>query len=282
VTKRNSNSSNSGPALEARELHKDFGGVKAVDGTSFTLDEGELVGLIGPNGAGKTTTFNMLAGALQPTRGQVLYRGQHVTSWRTDKRARNGLVRTHQIPKPFRRLDVLENTMVAGQNHPGEGIIDGLVNTRRSRRRETEIGHKAREILDFVGLGDKLDTLAGHLSGGQRKLLEIARALMLDPSVLLLDEPMAGVNPTLAEEIVDRLEELHERGLTLAVVEHDMDFVQDHCPRAIVMVQGSVLVDGPPGEVLEDPRVLDAYLGGGFASEESTDGADDGLEGGTA
>jgi branched-chain amino acid transport system ATP-binding protein len=251
------------PALEARDLRKEFGGVTAVDGITLDLEPGELVGLIGPNGAGKTTTFNLLAGSLEPTSGRVYLDGDDITGLSAEKRARRGLVRTFQIPHPFRRLSVLENTMVAGPGHPGEGFLEGLLDTRRSRRREAELEEKAREILDFVGLGEKLDTLAGHLSGGQRKLLEIARALMLDPRVLLLDEPMAGVNPTLANEIVDRLEELHEQGLTLCIVEHDMDFVQEHCPRAVIMVQGQVLVDGPPGEVLEDPRVLEAYLGGG-------------------
>ncbi len=261
----------SDPILEARDLHKDFGGITAVDGASFTLDAGEFVGLIGPNGAGKTTTFNLMAGELDATSGRVFYRGKDITGLRTEQRARRGLVRTYQIPRPFRRLDVLENTMVAGPDHPGERLLDGLLHTSRSRDREAEIRDKALEILDFVGLIDKQETLAGHLSGGQRKLLEIARAMMLDPDVLLLDEPMAGVNPTLAEQIVDRLKVLHERGLTLCVVEHDMDFVQAHCPRAIVMVQGSVLVDGPPEEVLDDPRVLEAYLGGGHAPEDPHD-----------
>ncbi|PSG96629.1 ABC transporter ATP-binding protein [Thermoplasmatales archaeon SW_10_69_26] len=254
--------------LEARDLHKDFGGVNAVDGASFELDAGEFVGLIGPNGAGKTTMFNLLAGSLDPTSGTVMYREDDVTAWSANKRARAGLVRTFQIPRPFRRLTVRENTMVAGPDHPGEGFVHGLFITPRSRNREIELQEKAHEILDFVGLDDKHDTLAGHLSGGQRKLLEIGRALMLDPEVLLLDEPMAGVNPTLGEQIIDRLKELHERGMTLCVVEHDMDFVLAHCPRAIVMVQGQVLVDGPPSEVLEDPRVLEAYLGGGQAPTE--------------
>lgn len=257
-----SNNAHGMPLLEARDLHKDFGGVQAVAGTSFALEPGELVGLIGPNGAGKTTMFNLLTGDLPPTRGHVLYHGDQITRLRPDQRARRGLVRTYQIPRPFRRLSVLENVLVAGPEHPGERFLDGLIHTRRSREREQELEEKADGILEFVGLSKKRETLAGHLSGGQRKLLEIARSLMLDPDVLLLDEPMAGVNPTLAEQIVDRLKALHEQGMTLCVVEHDMGFVREHCPRAIVMVKGEILVDGPPDEVLEDPRVLEAYLGG--------------------
>ncbi len=253
------------PLLQAQDLHKDFGGVHAVQGASFSLASGEFVGLIGPNGAGKTTVFNLLAGSLDPTSGTVVYKGEDVTELSANRRAQNGLVRTFQIPRPFRRLTVLENTMVAGPDHPGEGFLHGLLHTAKSQRTEAALEEKAREILTFVDLIDKQHTLSGHLSGGQRKLLEIARALMLDPEVMLLDEPMAGVNPTLARQIVARLKDLHEQGVTLCVVEHDMDFVQAHCPRTIVMVQGEVLVDGPPSEVLDDPRVLEAYLGGGQA-----------------
>ncbi len=254
--------------LEARNLVKRFGGLRAVDGASFTLEPGELVGLIGPNGAGKTTTFNLLSGALSATDGQILYQQDDISSLRTEQRARRGLVRTFQIPRPFQRLTVLENTLVAGPDHPGERLLGGLIGGPLVHRREAELEDKALDILDFVGLGEKLETLAGHLSGGQRKLLEIARALMLNPKLLLLDEPMAGVNPTLRQEIIARLEQLHQDGLTLCVVEHDMEFVARHCPRTIVMVQGRVLVDGDTEEVLEDPRVLEAYLGGGRAPDE--------------
>ncbi|MDX1611187.1 MAG: ABC transporter ATP-binding protein [Candidatus Thermoplasmatota archaeon] len=245
-------------SLEARGLTVRFGGLVAVDSVDLTVPAGELTALVGPNGAGKSTLFNAFTGHVTPTAGQVLYAGREITAIPTHERAHRGLVRTWQIARPFHRLTCLENVLAAAPGNPGNKLGLAALGLGDS----DEVVERAHGILDYVGLDHMTEERAGKLSGGQRKLLEIARGLMLEPKVLLLDEPFAGVNPTLANEILVTLHELHDDGLTIFLVEHNMDIVMEHCPRVVVMAQGRVLTDGTPDEVRSDQRVIDAYLGG--------------------
>lgn len=249
------------PLLESKAIVKRFGGLTACDRIDLRIDDGEFVALIGPNGAGKTTFFNVLAGALDADEGAVYLDGRDITNFAPHRRARLGLARTFQIPKPFERMTVKDNLMVVGGGHPGEGMVGSLFGL--GHQAEQERATRADEILDFLMLSHLDEHYAGELSGGQRKLLELGRALMLEPQVLLLDEPLAGVNPTLGATIMDRLKELNRDGMTLVMVEHDVETVLRECPRIVVLVQGSVLVDGTAQEVRSDERVLEAYLGGG-------------------
>ncbi|MEM8663895.1 MAG: ABC transporter ATP-binding protein, partial [Pseudomonadota bacterium] len=232
------------PVLAAEGLTKRFGGLKAVDGMSLTLEKGEIVGVIGPNGAGKTTLFNLLAGALAPDTGRILIAGEPVTKLPAEARCTMGLVRTFQIPKPFADMTVLENTMVAGQEQAGETMIGALLSPFSVRRQDRALAKKAAEILEFLGLTRVKDDAASTLSGGQRKLLELARAMIADPDILLLDEPAAGVNPALMEFIMSRVEEINGDGVTVLLIEHNMSVVERLCRRVIAMAEGRHLTEG--------------------------------------
>ena len=238
-----------------------FGGMRAVDGMSLDLHRGEILGLIGPNGAGKTTLFNLLAGALKPTSGQITIHEQDVTRDPPEARIAKGLGRTFQIPKPFGQMTVLENLLTGAQAQSGEGILANFLQPRKVAAEERAAVAKAKDILDFLTLSHLAHEPARVLSGGQRKLLELARVLMADPQVILLDEPAAGVNPALLEFIIARLEDLNRRGTTLLLIEHNIEMVVRLCGRIIVMAQGSLLREGPPAEVARDPAVIEAYLG---------------------
>ncbi|WP_284013867.1 ABC transporter ATP-binding protein [Halobaculum litoreum] len=253
-----------GHPLVVQDLRKTFGGITAVDGASFSVEEGSLTGLIGPNGAGKSTTFNCITGVHTPTSGSVTFRGNDITGMAPHQIARQGLVRTFQIARELPDMTVLENMMLAPQGQSGErlshailpGLRDGVV------AEEEELLERAWQQLEFFEIDHLAEEYAGNLSGGQRKLLEMARALMTDPSMVLLDEPLAGVNPTLEEKLLDRIHELRERGNTFLFVEHDMDVIMDNCEHVIVMHQGRVLAEGTPEQVTSDERVVEAYLGG--------------------
>jgi branched-chain amino acid transport system ATP-binding protein len=247
--------------VEARELVKQFGGLAAVDGMSITLNRGELVGLIGPNGAGKTTLFNLLAGSLKPTSGTVAIGGHDVSRHGADKRIALGLGRTFQIPRPFAEMTVLENVLTGGQRQAGEQIWMNFLRPARVAAEEKAAIDKARALLDFVTLSKLERAPARILSGGQRKLLELARILMADPETILLDEPAAGVNPTLLELIIDRVLALNAQGKTILLIEHNMQVVARLCGRVIVMATGKLLAEGPPAVVARDPAVIGAYLG---------------------
>ena len=247
--------------LEVRHVEKHFGGVTAVHDCSFTVAEGSITGLIGPNGAGKTTTFNLITGVLRPDRGEIYYRGRLINGMPPDRIARLGLARTFQIPRVFERMTVWENVMFAVRDHPGEGVFSSLW-PPRWRAYETTVARRAHEILAFVGLDHLVDEPAGSLSGGQRKLLELARILMLEPRVILLDEPMAGVNPTMRKALVERIRELNRQGVTFLIIEHDMETIMSISHTLIVMHYGSVLAEGRPDQVRQDARVIEAYLGG--------------------
>jgi branched-chain amino acid transport system ATP-binding protein len=255
------NASAGAPVIEGRDLVKQFGGLRAVDGMSITLRPGEMLGLIGPNGAGKTTLFNLLAGSLAPSAGTIRVGGRELRRG-PEQRIAHGVARTFQIPRPFAEMTVLENVLTGGQNQAGERIWLNLVRPGRVAAEERAAMAKARALLDFVTLSHLEHEPARVLSGGQRKLLELARVLMADPQAILLDEPAAGVNPTLLELIIDRILELNRQGRSILLIEHNMELVARLCGRVVVMAGGRYLTEGAPAEIARNPAVVDAYLGG--------------------
>ena len=249
--------------LELKGVCKAFGGLRAVDDVTLSLTRGAITGLIGPNGAGKTTLFNTIAGALAPSSGSILFDGQEIAGKAPHQIYRTGIARTFQIPRPFGALSVLENLMLAPLGQSGEKWWNTLVRPGRVRQEERANRDKAVKVLDFLNLTRLADEPARNLSGGQLKLLELGRTLMSDPQLILLDEPGAGVNPTLLGQIIERIVELNRRGITFLIIEHNMDMVMNLCSPVVVMASGRLLMQGSPQEVRRDPRVLDAYLGGG-------------------
>lgn len=250
------------PILVVRELEKRFGGLNAVDGASFEVAAGSITALIGPNGAGKTTLFNLVSGFYRADAGDVVYDGASIMRRPAHAIARRGLVRTFQIPKALGAMSVLDNMLLAAPHQPGERLGGLLLHPRAWRRRERDGRDRAMELLETIGLREKADDYAGTLSGGQRKLLELGRALMVEPRMVMLDEPMAGVNPSLGMRLLEHVESLRrDRGVTFLFVEHDMDVVMTRSDRVVVMAAGRVIAEGSPGEVRGDERVLDAYLG---------------------
>jgi len=247
--------------LEARGIEKSFGGLTALSGADLVIERDDLVGLIGPNGAGKTTLFDCLSGTLTPDTGRVYFCGRDVTDLPTYRRARLGLVRTFQQTRELATMTVAENVRLPAPSHPGERAVHALARTDAALAREAEVDERAAELLDFFELDGLADEYAGTLSGGQRKLLEVARALMLDPEVLLLDEPFAGVNPTLTASITRYIEELNDDGVTVLIIEHEIATLAELVDRLIVLDRGTVLTDGDPRAVLDDDRVIDTYLG---------------------
>jgi branched-chain amino acid transport system ATP-binding protein len=261
-TTLSAHSDGASPLIEARDLVRVFGGLRAVDGMSVALRRGEMLGLIGPNGAGKTTMFNLLAGSLKPSGGTISIAGRDVTGEGADRRLASGVGRTFQIPRPFAEMTVLENVLTGRQDQLGERIWMNVLRPGRVAAEERAAVDKARSLLDFVTLSRLEHEPARVLSGGQRKLLELARILMADPQAILLDEPAAGVNPTLLELIIDRVLELNAQGRSILLIEHNMDMVARLCGRVVVMAGGRHLTEGRPDDVARDPAVIDAYLGG--------------------
>ncbi|WP_424969220.1 ABC transporter ATP-binding protein [Dinoroseobacter sp. S76] len=251
----------SAPILATKGLSHFFGPFQALTDVSLEIAPGSMTGLIGPNGAGKSTLFNVLTGALRPSAGQVLLEGAEVTGQSPDALFRAGLARSFQIPRPFAKMSVLENVMLAPMGQVGERLWGAFLSAKAMRRQEEEIRARAMEVLEFVTLAKLADQAAGQISGGQMKLLELARVLMGDPSVILLDEPAAGVNPVLTEVLIDKIETLNRTGKTFVIIEHDMDFVMRHCTPIIALGQGRVIFEGTPEDALADPVLLDAYLG---------------------
>ena len=248
--------------LSADELVKEFGGLRAVDGLSVSIDTGELVGVIGPNGAGKSTLFNCISGVITPDEGVVTYDGTEVTGDPPEKLARRGLVRTFQSTRELETMTVRDNVRLAAPDQPGEQTLSALLRTDSMQSAERAVRTRTDELLETFELDHLADEYSGNLSGGQRKLLELARALMLDPDLLMLDEPFAGVNPTLTDEIAERIRELNEDGMTVIIIEHELETLPELVDRLIVLQQGRILVDGQPDDVLSDDRVIEAYLGG--------------------
>ncbi len=250
--------------LRVDDLYKEFGGLVAVDGASFQVEEGTLTGLIGPNGAGKSTTFNCITGVYEPTAGTVQFQGEDITHLKPHQVAKRGLVRTFQIARELGEMTVMENLMLAPMNQRGESLWRSVLPVTRNgvEAQEAEIRDECWETLEFFDIDHLAHEYAKNLSGGQRKLLELARVLLTDPDVLLLDEPFAGVNPSLEERLLGHLHALRDQGYTFLVVEHDMDLIMNNCEHIIVMHQGKVLTEGTPDEIRADERVVEAYLGG--------------------
>jgi branched-chain amino acid transport system ATP-binding protein len=253
--------------LAVEEVSKRFGGVVAVDRCSFRIEPGTITGLIGPNGAGKTTLFNIMAGFIKPSSGRVLLEGRDVTALPPHRLFHLGLVRTFQIPHELARMTVLENLMVVPPHQAGEGLLNAWLRWGRVRAQEGGVRRRAEEVLDFLQLARVRDELAGNLSGGQKKLLELGRTLMTDAKVVLLDEPGAGVNRTLLARLADLIRRLNrERGYTFCVIEHDMDLIAALCHPIVVMAEGRVLAQGSMAEIRRNEAVREAYLGGVVAA----------------
>jgi len=251
------------PLLDIDEVVKRFGGIRAVDGATMEIREGAITALIGPNGAGKTTLFNVVTGFYRGDRGEVRFDGESVFGDPPYAIARKGMVRTFQITKALAAMPVIDNMMLAAPNQPGEKFRNVIFRPGEVKAREREVHEQAMELLEIFNLTELADDYAGTLSGGQRKLLELARALMARPKLLLLDEPMAGINPTLGRRLLDHMQRLRqEQGVTFLFIEHDMEVVMNHSDRVVVMAEGKVIAEGEPDEVREDKRVIDAYLGG--------------------
>jgi ABC-type branched-subunit amino acid transport system ATPase component len=242
--------------LEAQGVCKSFGGLQALTDTSLSVQKGQIAGLIGPNGSGKTTLFNVMTGYERCHAGEIRLDGESITRATPERVFGLGVGRTFQITRLFFRLSVLENILVATQRH------EGWIRSVARRAGSDAERRRALEMLDFVGLGRLAGRPAGELSYGQRKLLELASLLVADPAVLLLDEPTAGVNPTLINQLTERIRELNRAGKTFLVVEHNMEFVMGLCQQVTVLHQGRTLLTGTPEQVRADPAVLDAYLGG--------------------
>jgi branched-chain amino acid transport system ATP-binding protein len=250
------------PLLVVDGISRQFGGVRAVDQASFDVAPGSITGLIGPNGAGKTTAFNLISGFLKVHGGTISFDGQRIDRRPSHVIARSGLVRTFQIPRVLTRMTVLENMLLAATHQPGEILGAALFVPGLVRRREREVREQAQAVLELVRLTRLAGDFAGTLSGGQRKLLEFGRALMTRPRMVLLDEPMAGVAPALALQLLEHILELRaERGTTFLLIEHDMEAVMAISDHVIVMDEGRVIARGLPEQIQSDERVIDAYLG---------------------
>jgi branched-chain amino acid transport system ATP-binding protein len=259
---RDAADSGHGAILEIDEIVQTFGGIRAVDGASFDVARGSITALIGPNGAGKTTLFNVVTGFYRGRSGSVIFDGEQVFRAAPHRIAQRGMVRTFQITKALSRMPVIDNMMLAAPDQPGERLFNNLLRRGASRRREREVREQALELLEGFNLAKLADDYAGTLSGGQRKLLELARALMTRPRLLMLDEPMAGINPTLGRRLLEHMDRLRrEEGVTFLFIEHDMEVVMNHSDRVIVMAEGRVIAEGLPDEVRGDKQVIDAYLG---------------------
>jgi len=250
--------------LQVDNLSKYFGGLAAVSNCSIKIKKGSITGVIGPNGSGKTTLFNLIAGNLIPSSGNVLFCGENITGIPSYELFSKGLLRTFQIAHEFTNLTVLENLMMVPGNQSGEHLTNALFNSKIVNQEEKKIKQKALEVIDFLNLTQLSQELAGNLSGGQKKLLELGRTMMVDAKLVLLDEVGAGVNRTLLKDIGSAIQRLNkEKGYTFCMIEHDMDFIGRLCDPVIVMAEGSVLFEGTVEEAKKDEKVIESYLGRG-------------------
>ena len=249
------------PLLKAQSLSKSFGGIKAVNNAQIEVERGSITGLIGPNGAGKTTLFNLLSNFIQPDSGEILFEQQAIHNLPSYKIATKGFIRTFQVARVLSRLSVLENMLLATQNQTGENFFRVWFERKKLNAEERQNKERAMNILESVGLADKAYDYAGALSGGQRKLLEMARTLMTEPKLILLDEPAAGVNPTLINQICEHIVNWNQQGISFLIIEHNMDVIMSLCDRIWVLAEGTNLAQGTPQEIQNDSSVLEAYLG---------------------
>ena len=250
--------------ITVEDVHLYFGGIHAVDGVSLTIEDGSITGLIGPNGAGKTTLFNVIAGLYAPTRGKVYLDGEDITGLKPHDLFKMGLLRTFQIAREFSTLTVRDNLMMVPGDQPGERLLDAWIRPGLVREEEERIRAKADGVLEFLEISHVADELAGNLSGGQKKLLELGRTMMVDAKIVFLDEVGAGVNRTLLGTIGDAILRLNkERGYTFCVIEHDMDFIARLCDPVVVMAEGAVLAKGTVTEIQANEEVVEAYFGSG-------------------
>jgi branched-chain amino acid transport system ATP-binding protein len=248
--------------LKVDQLTKDFDNLRAVDHCSFEVSQGLIFGLIGPNGSGKTTVFNLVTGFLEPTAGQIYFKDREITGLRPYQIGQLGIVRTFQLVRAFNRMTVMENLLLAPKNQAGENCLLGVLRTAKVRRQEQEAIEQARDLLALVGLEKVADEFCGNLSYAEQKMVEITRALMTDPQLILLDEPASGINPTLVNQILDYIRRLRdEQGKTFLVVEHDMRVIMNLCDRIAVLNYGQKIAEGTPAEICADSQVIDAYLG---------------------
>lgn len=260
------------PILIADHVSRQFGGLKAVDVAHVEIQRGAITALIGPNGAGKTTLFNLLTGFDKPDTGKWTFNNRSVAGTAPYKLARMGMVRTFQLTKALSRMTVMDNMLLGANGQSGERVFNALLPfTWKTQERAN--ADRALELLGRFNLDAKIDDFAGSLSGGQRKLLEMARALMAGPEIVMLDEPMAGVNPALTQSLLGHIKNIREEGTTVLFVEHDMDMVHDISDWVIVMAQGQIIAEGPPDAVMKDPQVIEAYLGSRHGSALTADGA---------
>jgi branched-chain amino acid transport system ATP-binding protein len=256
------------PILIADSVARRFGGLTAVEVDHLEVQRGVITALIGPNGAGKTTFFNLLTGFDKPNEGAWSFEGKKLGGVPAHKVARRGMVRTFQLTKALSRLTVIENMRLGATGQKGENFFRALIPSIW-RDQQNAIDERAHDLLRRFKLDTKADDFAGSLSGGQRKLLEMARALMVEPTMVMLDEPMAGVNPALTQSLLGHVKDLRTQGMTVLFVEHDMDMVRDISDWVVVMAQGKIVAEGPPDVVMADPAVIDAYLGGHHDSDLS-------------
>ncbi|MDO5631515.1 MAG: ABC transporter ATP-binding protein [Paracoccus sp. (in: a-proteobacteria)] len=255
--------------IQVKNLHRHFGGFRAVDGASLTIAKGSITGLIGPNGAGKSTLFNVIAGVLPPTSGTVTMAGEDITGLPPHKLFHKGLLRTFQLAHEFSSMTVRENLMMVPGGQTGETLVNTWFRRGRIAAEERALREKADEVLEFLTISHVADEKAGNLSGGQKKLLELGRCMMVDAKIVFLDEVGAGVNRTLLMTIADSIIRLNrERGYTFCVIEHDMDFIGKICDPVIVMAEGKVLAEGPADHIMQNETVIEAYLGRGLKNKD--------------
>ncbi|HSP58225.1 MAG TPA: ABC transporter ATP-binding protein [Halomonas sp.] len=248
--------------IDVQHVNKAFGGLKVINDCSIQVEQGSITGLIGPNGAGKSTLFNIIAGALPLDSGRVLLDGEDITNRPANELFHKGLLRTFQIAHEFSQMTALENLMMVPPDQPGESLFNAWLKPSLVGMQETEVRRRALEVIEFIGLNHVRNELAGNLSGGQKKLLELGRTMMTDARVVLLDEIAAGVNRTLLGDLISNIERLNrEMGYTFLVIEHDMDMIARLCDPVIVLAQGSVMVEGSIEDIQNNPEVIEAYFG---------------------
>jgi branched-chain amino acid transport system ATP-binding protein len=262
MTLMSGESKNMSSMIEVKNVVKSFGHLKVINDCSFNIEKGSITGMIGPNGAGKSTIFNIIAGTFPLDQGSIILDGEDVTNLTANQLFNKGLLRTFQIAHEFSQMSAVENLMMVPPKQVGENLFNTWFKPKQIKAQETEIRQKALEVIDYIGLGHVKNELAGNLSGGQKKLLELGRTMMTDSKVVLLDEVAAGVNRTLLQDLTDNILRMNrELGVTFLVIEHDMDMIAKLCNPVIVLAQGSVMVEGTIEDIQNNPKVIEAYFG---------------------